>query len=466
MKNKEAMFVFVNPRRRYSRLNIWRYINPVIPPIGLAVLAATLEEQGVSVQIIDAHAEQLSDIDILKRVGNPLYIGITSTTPEIGEAKRLSKLFRESLPRTKIIMGGVHPTVEHVALIEDGSCDAVVRGEGELPVTYIAQGVHWSDVPSLTWRDEQGNAVVNPDGGVTADIDKSPFPAYHLLPMHKYRPALGAAKRSPAMGIITSRGCPGGCNFCVSGSNPEKTRYVSPERVIEHIVFLQERYGVKEILFYDDTFTGSRHRVEEICRLIIDKGLDVSWVCFARVDTVTPDLLSLLKQAGCHQISYGIESPDAGTLALMNKRINVTKVQQAVCWAQAAGLDVRGAFMLGSPGETVEAMHKTIGYAIDLGIDYAMFNITTPFPGTRLYEQSESEGWLEHRDWKRYDLSQPVLNLPTASRDQVKAAYGRAYLRFYLRPKYFLSRLGLRKKGERVHSDRLGIKEKMSEHYC
>ena len=361
--------------------------------------------------------------------------------------------------------GGVHPTVEHVALVEEASCDAVVRGEGEMPVTYIAQGVPWQDVPGLTWRDEHGNTVVNPPGSAIRDIDKTPFPAYHLLPMHKYRPALGAARRSPAMGIITSRGCPGGCNFCVSGSNPEKTRYVSPERVVEHIVFLQERYGVKEILFYDDTFTGSKRRVEEICSLIIAKDLDVSWVCFARVDTVTPDLLALLKRAGCHQISYGIESPDEGTLALMNKRISVAKVRQAVVWAHDAGLDVRGAFMIGSPGETEEAMRKTVEYAIDLGVDYAMFNITTPFPGTQLYEQSEREGWLAHRDWKRYDLSRPVLNLPTASRDQIKAAYRRAYSRFYLRSQYFLLRLGLQRKTEPVHVG-LGIKEKVSEHCC
>lgn len=435
-------FVFINPRRQYARFNVWRYINPVIPPIGLATLAAVLEEQGGhEVVIIDAHAEQLSDREVVTRVGKPDYIGITATTPEIEEAKRLSRLLKKATPNSLILMGGPHPTVLHEELVSEGWCDAVVRGEGEIPVARLGSGDHLSEICSITWRKASGQVVVNPSESSSLKMDDIPFPAYHLLPMHKYKPAIGAAKKAPAFGIITSRGCPGKCSFCLSGSNPQKTRYQSASKVMQHIELLVNQYGAKEILFYDDTFTGSRKRVVEICESLISLRAKLSWVCFARVDTVNPDLLHLMKQAGCHQISYGIESPDAEMIAMMNKKICVDGVRKAITWAKAAGIDVRGAFMIGSPGETASAIQRTIAYAQELQVDYAMFNITTPFPGTELYRQMEAQDLLSHKEWDRYDLANPVLKLPSVSPAELKSFYGKAYRSFYLNPRYILRRL-------------------------
>lgn len=174
------------------------------------------------------------------------------------------------------------------------------------------------------------------------DLDKLPFPSYSKLPMQKYRSALGAARRSPSIGMITSRGCPGQCTFCFSGMFGSKIRFMSPRRVLEHILYLKANYGIKEISFYDDTFTANRKRVEDLCRSMIDEKIDISWSCFARVDTVNPDILRLMKEAGCHQICYGFESADEDILKAINKKIDTDKSFRAVLWTKEAGIDIRG----------------------------------------------------------------------------------------------------------------------------
>ena len=123
-------------------------------------------------------------------------------------------------------------------------------------------------------------------------------PAYHKLSMEKYHSALGAAIRSPSLGMITSRGCPGACTFCFSGMFGSKVRFMSPGKILEQVLAVQSRYGIREISFYDDTFTANRKRVEELCRLLISRKVDIAWSCFARVDTVEPGILALMKRRG------------------------------------------------------------------------------------------------------------------------------------------------------------------------
>ncbi|PKN39087.1 MAG: hypothetical protein CVU62_02495 [Deltaproteobacteria bacterium HGW-Deltaproteobacteria-2] len=432
-------FVFINPPRDIAANNIWRIINSENPPLGLALLSAIWDAQGHTSQIIDAAALQLKIPEIIALI-NPVtdFVGITATTPEISRALVIARKVREAFPRIKIIMGGVHPTVFHEELIRDKFCDMVVRNEGEIPITELAKGTSYNLIPNLTWRKSDNEVVVNPDAKTYVDLDNLPLPAYHKLPMHLYHSALGAARQEPSIGMVTSRGCPGKCTFCFSGMFGSQIRFLSPVKIIDHIEHLQKNYGIKEISFYDDTFTANQKNVAELCQLILTEKIKITWSCFARVDCVTPELLLLMKEAGCHQIMYGFESIDENILKNINKRINLTQFQKAIDWTKAAKINIRGAFMLGNPGETLKSMGETIDYAKNTGIPFAIFNITTPYPGTAMYNEFASKNLLLHRNWELYNLAEPILKLDTVSDEAVKQFYYKAYRDFYLRPDFIL----------------------------
>ena len=182
------------------------------------------------------------------------------------------------------------------------------------------------------------------------------------------------------------------------------------------------------------TFTAVRKNVSDLCHLIIKKKIKISWSCFARVDSVTPELLILMNQAGCHQIMYGFETADAAILIKINKKTSIDQFQKTVDWTRAANINIRGAFMLGNPGETVSSMEKTIDFAKRAGLQFAIFNITTPYPGTALYHEFSQKKALLHQHWDLYNLSQPILNLDTVSDELVKKYYYKSYRDFYLRP--------------------------------
>jgi anaerobic magnesium-protoporphyrin IX monomethyl ester cyclase len=432
-------FVFINPPHAVNNNNIWSIINSEIPPLGLAMLAAIWDRQGHTSQIIDAEVLQLSIPEIIAKI-NPLadFVGITANTPVISVAAMIARKVREILPDVKIIMGGVHPTIFHKELVQDNICDMVIRNEGEIPVMELARNTPYNLIPNLTWRNYENEVSINPDSAKYVDLDNLPIPAYDKLPMHLYHSALGAARQEPSMGMITSRGCPGKCTFCFSGMFGTQTRLMSAPRIIEHIEHLQSNYGISEISFYDDTFTASNKNVTELCQLILGKKIKLSWSCFARVDTVTPELLLLMKKAGCHQIMFGFESTDEKILKIINKRINFSQFQNAITWTRAAKINIRGAFMLGNPGETEHSMEKTIRYAKNTGLKFAVFNITTPYPGTILYKEFLLKNSLLHQNWDLYDRAHPVLKLDTVSGDMVEQYYYKSYRDFYLRPAFML----------------------------
>lgn len=437
-------FLFINPNRLIAGNNIWSVVNSVMPPLGLATLAALLESEGVEADIIDAQALNLDATELTRELEgrSPYdYVGLTATTPEIGNAIKVAEIVRRIFPAAQIIFGGVHATIFHAELIQQGVCDLAVRGEGESVVTGLAHNKPLEEIESLSWRDKQGVVVVNPESTAYVDLDTLPFPAYHKLPMRRYRSALGAARRFPSIGMITSRGCPGSCTFCFSGMFGKKIRFVSAERMLDHISLLQTEYGIKEISFYDDTFTANRKRVEAFCTGLIDRGMRLSWSCFARIDTVSPDLLQLMRTAGCHQIMYGFEAADDKVLAAINKKVVTASYHQVVEWTNQAGINIRGAFMLGSPGEDAAGMRRTIDFSKKLGLTFAIYNITTPYPGTELYSWAEQNGLLKHKNWELYDLAHPILEFPELPGELVLEYYRMAYREYYIRPTYIAKRL-------------------------
>jgi radical SAM superfamily enzyme YgiQ (UPF0313 family) len=196
--------------------------------------------------------------------------------------------------------------------------------------------------------------------------------------------------------------------------------------------------GFREIHIEDDGFSTDLSRAKEICRQIIIRNLNVPWTLKngIRVDRVDPELLELMKQAGCYQVAYGIESGNQSVLNGVGKNITLNQVQKAVNMAKRVGLETYGFFMLGLPGETEETLQDTINFALELDMDIVKFSIFTPLPGTPLFEQWQANGSILTTDWSKYsfhNLIDQVYRHPSVDHDTLRRSYREAYRRYYLR---------------------------------
>jgi radical SAM superfamily enzyme YgiQ (UPF0313 family) len=433
--------ILINPPWIRSKGNIWQGISSCMPPLGIAYIASYLEQQGISAAIIDGQAERLLPEEIVKRVqeSHPKYIGITATTALIFPAYKIAAALKAVCPDITIILGGVHPTVLPEEALAQPSVDGVVRGEGEQTLLEIIRGKSRETIDGLSYR-ANGQIRHNKERVLFADLNELPFPAYHLLPMKKYYPASGAYRRLPATSIMATRGCPGKCTFCyrIFGN---RLRARSGRNVADEVKLLKERYGIREICFYDDTFTAVRRNVLEFCKIVQDEKLDISWSCFARVDFVNEEVLTAMKSAGCHQIMYGFESASPEILKAINKKVDIPKAEEAIRLTKKVGIANRAAFMFGNPEETIQTMHDTLNWVIRMNPEVVIFNIATPYPGTEMFTWAKQHGHLLTENWEDYDLSKPVMRLPTVSPEEVQQFYRFAYRKYYLRMSYIWGQL-------------------------
>jgi len=435
--------LLINPPWQTRDGNIWHGVKSTSPPLGLLYVAAFAESKGHNVRVIDVHAEALplEAIDEAARELKPHWVGITAVTAQILATHEVARRIRSVSPESKIVVGGVHATAMPEEVLRDENIDYVIRGEGEIPFTELVEGVAPAAIGGLSYRGSnplqpyQHNEMAEP----LEDLDALPTPAYHLIPFEAYKPAIGAYRRLPAVNMTMTRGCPGKCTFCNSAETALRTR--SAEHLVNEIEVLQARYGIREVSFYDDTFTIYKQNVARMCDLIIERKIDITWSCFARTDCVSPALLATMKSAGCHQILFGLESADPDILRTIRKPIDIELTKEAVRMVQTAGIDVRAAFMFGNPGETVASMRRSIDFAKALDPDICIFNITTPYPGTQMFDWAYKNGFLKTLDWSDYDLANSVMELPTVSTEEINHMYRTAYREFYFRPRYLIKRL-------------------------
>jgi anaerobic magnesium-protoporphyrin IX monomethyl ester cyclase len=434
--------LLINPPLSFNNKSIWKKVNGCTPPLGLALLCAVVEKNNIECDIHDCAAlkNSITDVIALLQKRPYDYIGITSVTVTFNSALALARAIKKQCGDSIIIFGGVHPTIFYRQLINEDCIDLIVRNEGEETLVEIMKGKPYTDIPNLSFK-KNGKPVHNAARRNFFDISNRPFLAYHKLPMKKYHAATGAAIRTPNLGMIVSRGCPGRCTFCFNGMFGSDIRFVNTNLVYEEIKYLHKNYGIREINFYDDTFTANHRIVNEFCEMLLSNKFNLAWSCFARTDTVNPQILALMKRAGCHQIMYGIESGSDDVLKSINKKTNSKTNFEAIKLTQKAGIAVRAAFMLGNPGETEKNLKQTIDYAVELGPELAIFNVATPFPGTQMFEWAKKNNYLISNNWNNYDLSTPVMRLPCLHENIVAKYYGFSYKRFYMRPGFVAKRL-------------------------
>ncbi len=417
-----------------------------VPPLGIAYLASALRNAGISVKIIDAPALGL-DLDGAARavsILQPEIVGITSTTPLSKSAYRLGKKIRRDAKW--LILGGPHPSAVKGKIFEEcPELDFGFRGEGEeqFPqlVKLLLAGEKNPDLPGLISRNRSCEPVP------VSDLDSIPFPAWDLLPMKKYRHPLLPGKKIAT--IISSRGCPYQCIFCDQSVCGTRFRSRSPEKVVDEIAELSRKWGVRQIIFYDDLFTLNPERVIKICRLILERGVKINWKCEGRVNIQNPEMLSWMKRAGCEVIAYGIESAHQKSLDWLNKGVSAAQIRQAVSLTKKAGIKVLGYFIFGIPIETYQEEIRTVQFAIELGLDYVQFGSLSPFPGSRLYQMALEKGWYREASGpapEEYGETRPLLITDYWTEDRLREIMKEAYREFYFRPGYLI-RSALRPRG-------------------
>ena len=424
---------FINPPQTDSK---YKFIGVVAPPLGIAYMAAVLEEAGNDVSIMDASALDMTWEDLeseLKKI-SPDVVAVTALTPTISQALKTAKLAKK-ITGAFIVMGGYHPTFNHEEVLENDFVDVVVMGEGEYTmrdlVKTLEDGGDLREVNGIAFKD-----VVTPVRPPIMDLDSLPFPARHLLPMDHYKLFNMKANMST---MITTRGCPMQCSFCASAAlHGSKLRLRSPKNVVDEMEHLVKDHNIETIAFMDDTFTLRRKRVLEICAEIKRRDLKVFWGCTARVDTLNEEVIRTMRDAGCIAMFMGVESADQQVLDKINKKTNLAKIKNAFEISRKEKMRTIASVVLGMPGDTKESIKRTVKFVKDLKPSYAIFSLATPYPGTRFYQQTLEDNLIKVRDWSKYTLISPIIETMECSLEELKKMQNRAFCKFYLRPGYII----------------------------
>ncbi|MEW6259218.1 MAG: radical SAM protein [Thermodesulfobacteriota bacterium] len=394
------------------------------PPLGLAYLAASLEEAGHRVVVLDYVVYPYS-IDRLRywiERFSPDIVGVTAVTMNVNKALQVVRDVKAIAPETVTVIGGPHATFAAEETLQDCSeLDIVVLGEAEDTIVRIAQSAgasrSWDDIPGILYRHDERIVRTRPKDGFL-DVNRLPQPARHLLALDRYR------MLHMPITLTTSRGCPFQCIFCVGRKMVgAKVRYRSPQSVVDEMETVA-RYGFHQINIADDLFTANEKHCTAICGEIRKRGLDVRWTSFARVDTVSLNVLKGMKEAGCTAVSFGMESANAGILKTCRKGITRKQIVEAVRMCSEAGIQAHGSFILGLPGETPETIAETLAFGEELkamGVSFG-FHLLAPFPGTRVREERDAYGIRILSDnWDDYHANRAIVETEKADRYMMNA---------------------------------------------
>ena len=392
------------------------------PPLGLAFLAAALEQAGIEVRVLDLVVFPYT-IDLLEDLlkdFQPDIVGITSVTMSFDHAIGVVQDVKKIAPHLVTVMGGPHVSFRAVeTMTEYPALDFIVMGEGEEAIVELARAVEkgsgFEDIAGLAWRDgDRINLTEARPPGI--EVNTLPRPARHLLPLGRYR-TLGMA-----ISMTSSRGCPFNCIFCVGRKMVgAKVRYRDPISVVDELEYLSSLNFI-QVNLADDLFTANKKHCLKVCDEILRRGLKTKWTSFARVDTVSPEVLTRMKEAGCTAVSFGVETGNPEIMKTIRKGITLEQVEAAVKMCVEAGITPHASFILGLPGETPETLKETVAYGEklkSLGVSHG-FHLLAPFPGTRVREENEAYGLkILTDDWREYHANRAIVATETVTREML-----------------------------------------------
>lgn len=429
----------------------------LIPPFGLGYLATAIRNNHHT-KILDGIKENLTieKFEQILKKENYDVVGIQIFTFHINKAREYIKIIKKINPDIKIILGGPHPSCDPENIFKYfPNIDFAFKGEAEEGLPKLLNLISETaspeitkilpqNIPGLIWKDENEKTIVN-NPSFVENLDSFGIPSWDLLKPNDYplSPHGAFFKNYPIAPIIITRGCPYGCTYCagpvISG---KKIRKRSVDNVIEEIKTLYHDYGVREIHIEDDNFTLYNDLVEEFCRKLKENNLNISWACpnGIRLDTLTKDLLLLMRDSGLYSVSVGIESGSDKILNDMKKRLTAEKIKEKLNLIKEAGLEAIGFFIIGYPTETKKEISETLIFSRKLPLKRATFSIFKPFPGTEITNSLIGKGELDlpKIEWNKFVLADAVYAPQGLTVEELKNLRRTALLKFYLRPRILI----------------------------
>ena len=417
-----------------------------IPGIGTLVLAAVARARGHRAHIVDGKRTGTPPEDVARRVAElaPDHVGISATTISIHNAARVAACVKALVPRAVVTVGGPHVSaVPERTLRMFPAFDYGIAGEGERSypalIERLAAGDDPSDVSGLVYRHRglDGAGVrANPPAAYLdgEELDELPEPAWELVPDFpvKFQPNVFNYRATPVASVVTSRGCPFSCTFCDRSTSGRRGRFHGVDYVVAMCRRL-EGLGVRHILFYDDLFTVDRRRVAALCERFLSEGFRFTWSCNSHPNLLDAAHLRLMRQAGCWQIAYGIESGSQRILDRVKHEVRLPRMLETLRRTRAAGIRVKGLLMMAHPGEDEESLEETVQFLRSAPLDLAQITKFTPYPGTPSYATVREDGRFVE-DWEQMNAMNWVFVPRGLTPAVLERYFRRAYRTFYTRP--------------------------------
>jgi anaerobic magnesium-protoporphyrin IX monomethyl ester cyclase len=434
MNSTNPNILLINPGwgGRVSRRG--RRFNRAWPPLSLLTCASLLEKAGLCVKIVDGRVDREWRKKSARLARESDWIGLTSSPLDRWQCPNLEAEYfvelAKSLPSEKLLIMGAHGSLFPGAMLRQTGARAVIIGEPEETLLSLVTQKRWNAIPGLAFREE--GTLSFTDAPAPAKLEEFPVPSFHLIdPSRYYYELMGR----PFFLFESSRGCPYGCSFCLKVLYGKGVRMKPTGQVMAEIEKATSFAGACYGYFIDLEFTTNRDHAMEICNGLIIRNYPFLWCCQTRADAVDAELLKQMKRAGCRLIHFGVESGSQRVLDSTNKGITLEAIQRGIRLTREAGIETACFFMLGFPGELVSEMEETRTFAKELNPTYASFHVATPYPGTRIGQGAEP--------LQRGPDGEMLFPASCADHDPLflDTKVRRAYLSYYLRLPYILSRL-------------------------
>lgn len=409
--------------KRYISFNDWikggnLYPLAFEPPLGIASIVAYLKSKGFDASLLDMQALLMDERELADKLLDikPDVVGITAMTTTFPSALRAAKITKKVLPGAKVVLGGVHPTIEPGTTLESRYVDFVVRGEGEVVLeqlmTELENGGNISQIEGLSYK--QNGEIIIKSKSPLVDINLLPMPDYGSFPVNEYIKHNQSLRDIRCISVLATRGCPYTCSFCaVKETMGVRWRAKSPEIVVDELEYLKNEYDLEGFWFKDSILNMNKKWTSQFCEEIIKRKLDIIWQCNTRVDLIREEELKLMVKAGLTELDLGIETGSPDSLKTLKKKVTIQQTKEAVKLAKKY-VKVFGFFMIGIPKETIDDVRMTFDLARELNLDRSTWSIFQPLPGSELYENSLKDGTIKKEDWRcdnihftkcRYNLS-------------------------------------------------------------
>jgi len=414
-------------------------------PYSLCLSAAVLDNLDIETKVSDCVVEETSHTQLEENIRNfePDAVIINTSTPSLDNDLSVAKTAKKINPKILTVVIGIHPTARPKHCFDmETAVDVIIRGEIEVTIDemfkLIKENQDWKKIKGISFRDDK-RVIANPDRTPLEDLDWLPFPAWDKVNLKHYTvPFID----KPFLLLGTARGCPFKCNFCTAKPYyGDKLRYRSAKKVVDEIEHIKKTLGVDEFLIWTEGFTINNKYAADICNEIIKRNVKIKFVCNSRVDSINPELLDIMKKAGCWMIGFGIENGNQEILDKTGKGITIEQSKKAVKMTKDAGIEVTAHCMVGLPGETIATVKQTVKLCKDMDVEFAQFYIVVPMWWTPLYKELKEKGHIVSEDYHLYEQNFAVLRTDKMTPEEITHWRGWAYRSFYIRPKTVLRTL-------------------------